>query len=257
MLYTVPPVILWLSQLAHLDRYDLSSLRYVFSGAAPLPIEVAQTFTRRTGVLLNEGYGLTESSPMLISNPLDAVRPGSIGTLVSDTEARVVDVETGGRELPDGEAGELLVRGPQVMLGYWRNDEATAECLDDGWLSTGDLVRRAADGYFTIVDRKKEMIKYRGYQVAPAELEAVLHEHPDVADCAVIGKPDAESGETPKAVVVKTSGSELEADELIEFVATRVAPYKKVREVEFVEVVPKSASGKILRRLLKEREKTE
>ncbi|MBI3089189.1 MAG: acyl--CoA ligase [Candidatus Tectomicrobia bacterium] len=250
LLFTVPPVILLLSQLPELERHDLSSLRYVFCGAAPLPVEVAQTFSRRTGLLLSEGYGMTETSPMLIANPLGRVKLGSIGTLVSDTEHRIVDAAHGERELGDDEAGELLVRGPQVMLGYWRNRQATAACLRHGWLATGDPVRRDAEGYFSAVERKKEMIKYKGYQVAPAELEAALLEHPEVLDCAVVRLPDAEAGEVPKAFVVRRPGSALDAATLMGFVAARVAAYKRVRAVEFIDAIPKSPSGKILRRLL-------
>jgi long-chain acyl-CoA synthetase len=198
------------------------------------------------------GYGLTETSPTTHVHPDEAPRPGTCGTPISDTEQRIVDAETG-RDLPPGEAGELLIKGPQVMRGFWGHPEATAEVLREGWLHTGDIGFVDPDGYLTVVDRKKDMIKYKAYPVAPFELEEVLMQHPAVADCAVVGAPGPDGFEVPKAYVVLRPGARGDADELMAFVADRVAPYKKVRQVEFVREIPRSPSGKILRRLLKER----
>ena len=198
-----------------------------------------------------------DSGPDPLTNtvPIDAPKDNSVGPAVPDTEEKVVDMSTGD-EMPAGEIGELLIRGPQVMQGYWKNPDATAETiLDDGWLRSGDLCYMDKDGYVFIVDRIKEMIKYKGYQVAPAELEGVVMEHPAVLDAAVIPKRDFEAGEVPKAFVVLQEGQEATAEDIMAFVAERVAPYKKLRELEFAESIPKSAAGKILRRELIEQER--
>jgi long-chain acyl-CoA synthetase len=255
LFYAVPPVLLAMTQYPDLEKYDLRSVRYILSGAAPLPPEVGRRVQQRTGIPVLQGYGLTEASPLTHLNPVDRpedVRLESVGLRISDEEEKIVDLATG-KECAPGEVGELLVRGPHVMRGYWKAPEETAEALRDGWLHTGDIARRDADGYVYIVDRKKEMIKYKGFGVAPAELEAVLHEHPAVADCAVVGKPDPEAGEIPKAFVVLKPGTSASADEILRFVESKVAGYKKIRAVEFVDAIPKNPSGKILRRLLKER----
>jgi acyl-CoA synthetase (AMP-forming)/AMP-acid ligase II len=187
---------------------------------------------------------------------LESARPGSVGPAVPDTEEKVVDLETGAKEVAPGEVGELLVRGPQVMKGYFNNPQATAETItEDGWLRTGDIVRMDPDGYVWILDRKKELIKYKGFQVPPAELEGLLLEHPAVADVAVIGKADVEAGEVPKAFVVRKKGAQVSADDLMAFVAGKVASFKQVRDVEFVDAIPKNPSGKILRRVLIEQER--
>ena len=256
MLYTVPPVILGVAQVPGIGSHDLSSLRLCLSGAAPLSEELQSRFERLTGVSTAQGYGLTETSPVtnLDFSELDRRRPGSIGPAVSDTDEKIVDPENAGKELPPGEVGELLIRGPQVMKGYWRNPEATAETIRDGWLYSGDMARIDSEGYVYIVDRKKELIKYKGFQVAPAEMEALLLEHPNIADAAVVGKPDEEAGELPKAYVVAKSSS-LTAEDVMTFVAERVAGFKKIREVEFTDEIPKSPSGKILRRVLADMEK--
>ena len=205
-----------------------------------------------------QAYGMTETSPYTnidFAEPSRA-RPGSVGPSAADTEQKIVDVETGAVELPVGEDGELLMRGPQIMKGYFDDPQATAETLtEDGWLHTGDIARMDSDGYLWIVDRKKELIKYKGFQVPPAELEGLLLEHDGVADCAVIGKSDDESGEIPKAFVVRRDGASVDGAELMRFVAERVATFKQVREVEFVESIPKNPSGKILRRVLIEQER--
>ena len=183
-------------------------------------------------------------------------RPGSVGPATSDTEEKVVDLESGASEVPLGQTGELMVRGPQVMKGYLNNAQATAESLtEDRWLHTGDIVRMDQDGYVWIVDRKKELIKYKGFQVPPAELEGILLEHPGIADAAVIGKQDLESGEIPKAFVVRGPGTELSDEDVMGFVADKVATFKHIREVEFVDAIPKNPSGKILRRVLIEQER--
>ena len=201
---------------------------------------------------------MTEASPVTHADFMEPhlIKPGSIGPAMPDTETRVVDVETGKTELPPNEIGELVVRGPQVMKGYYNNEAATAETLtEDGWLHTGDIVRMDEDDYVWVLDRKKELIKYKGFQVPPAELEGVLLEHPGISDAAVIGKEDLESGEIPKAFVVTSPGVELSADDVMSFVAEKVATFKHVREVEFTDAIPKNPSGKILRRTLIERER--
>lgn len=258
-LFVVPPALLALANLGDQLGADLSSVRYVMSGAAPLPIDVARRVSEKYEVEVVQGYGMTEAAPVTHISTLGEDKPGTVGPPVADTRQKVVDLATG-EELPVGETGELLVQGPQVMAGYFNRPDATAETLledaDGVWLRTGDIVTVDDEGYVTIRDRAKEMIKYKGYQIAPAELEAVLVEHPDIADAAVIPK-DSGNGtdEIPKAFVVLREGGELSADDVMAFVDERVAPYKKVREVEFIEAVPKNPSGKILRRELKEKER--
>jgi acyl-CoA synthetase (AMP-forming)/AMP-acid ligase II len=251
--YLVPPIILALAKHPIVDNYDLSSLKLIMSGAAPLGADLAGAAGARIGCHVMQGYGLTETSPVTHVVPEDPARnkPGSIGPPLPNTECRVVDLGTGG-DAPPGELGEVWIRGPQVMKGYLNNDEATRATIDDeGWLHTGDIGYADEDGYFVLVDRVKELIKYKGMQVAPAELEALIITHPNVADVAVIGVSDEEAGEVPKAFVV--ASGELDTEELKMWVAEKVAPHKKVRAVEVVDEIPKSASGKILRRLLKDR----
>ncbi|HLB29667.1 MAG TPA: AMP-binding protein [Dehalococcoidia bacterium] len=254
-LFVAPPAMLAMANLPDPSRFDTSSLNFILSGAAPMAPEVAQRVSAMFGCTVLQGYGLTETSPTTNVNPLRRIKPASVGPPISDTEEKVVHLETG-EELPPGEVGELLIRGPQVMRGYWRQPEATAECMtEDGWLRSGDIASMDEEGYVYIHDRKKEMIKYKGYQVAPAELEALLLEHPQVRDAAVIPKRDAAAGEIPKAFVVLADGAAASPEELMAFVAERVAPYKKLRQVEFVDAIPKSLSGKILRRELIEKER--
>jgi acyl-CoA synthetase (AMP-forming)/AMP-acid ligase II len=253
--FVVPPLVLALAKHPAVDGYDLSSLRGMMSGAAPLDAALETACVRRVGCRLIQGYGLTEASPVTHANPDDPgkIKPGTVGPLLPGTECRIVDAATGA-DLDVAKDGELLIRGPQVMRGYLNNPEATAATLDaGGWLHTGDIGHVDADGYFTIVDRLKELIKYKGFQVAPAELEALLCTHPAVADAAVIPIPDDECGEVPKAFVVLKGETSPAA--LIAYVAEHVAPYKKVRVIELIDAIPKSPSGKILRRLLKERER--
>ncbi len=255
LFYGVPPALLAIAHHENLGDYDLSSLRYIMSGAAPLPAEVRRVVQEKTGVLTFMGYGLTEASPLTHMNPpVEAlIQEESVGPPVSDQQQKIVDVETGTRELPVGEAGELVIKGPQVMKGYWNAPEATAETLRDGWLHTGDIGRVDEEGYVYLMDRKKEMIKYKGFAVAPAELEACLHQHPDVADAAVVPREDAEAGEIPVAFVVPREGVRIDKDALMEFVNGKIAGYKHIRAIAFIDAIPKSGSGKILRRLLKEK----
>jgi long-chain acyl-CoA synthetase len=242
-----------------LGKFDLTSIRVCISGASPLPPQVQKRFMEITGGFLAEGYGLTEASPVTHCNPVDktmrTVRVGSIGLPLPDTDARIVDAETGEKTLEPGETGELAVKGPQVMRGYWRNPEETALVLRGGWLLTGDLARMDRDGYFYITDRKKDLIKYKDYSVYPRELEDVLYEHPAVKLCAVVGKPSTAVGEVPKAFIVLKKGEKATAEEIMAFVKEKVAPYKVVREVEIRHELPISGAGKVLRRALQEEEK--
>jgi acyl-CoA synthetase (AMP-forming)/AMP-acid ligase II len=252
--YLVPPIVLALAKHPMVDKYDLSALQVVVSGAAPLDAGLQGAAASRVDCMVAQGWGLTETSPVLTTSvgaPLGP-RPGAVGVLLPNTELRVVDPATGA-DVGRGETGELLARGPQVMKGYLNAPQATADMLDpDGWLHTGDLGRVDDDGYVYVVDRVKELIKYKGMQVAPAELEAVLLGHPAIADAAVVRYPDEEAGEVPKAFVV--AKTPLPAEEVIDYVAERVAPHKRVRRVEFIDEIPKALSGKILRRVLMERE---
>ncbi|MGD9734589.1 MAG: AMP-binding protein [Solirubrobacterales bacterium] len=250
--FVVPPIALALAKHPAVEDADLSSLRFLMSGAAPLGPELVEAVEARLGCLVAQGYGLTETSPVTHTVPIDPERNriGTVGPPLRGTECRLVDPESG-EQVGPGERGELWIRGPQVMRGYLNNEEATAATIDaEGWLHTGDIGIADEEGYCTIVDRLKELIKYKGYQVPPAELEALLLTHPAVADAAVVGVPDEEAGELPKAFVVVAPGAELDHEELIEWVGARVAPQKRIRLVEEIEAVPKSASGKILRREL-------
>jgi len=241
------------------SKYNLSSVRFCISGSAPLPPEVQKKWMDATGGVLVEGYGLTESSPVTHCNPLDktlkTVKIGSIGLPWPDTDAKIMDIETGEKELGVGETGELVVKGPQVMLGYWKMPEESAAVLRDGWLYTGDIGKMDEDGYFYITDRKKDLIKYKGYSVYPREIEDVLYEHPAVKLCAVVGKPDAVSGEIPKAFVVLKEGATASEEEIKKFVNEKVAPYKAIRELEFRKELPMTLVGKVLRRVLQEEER--
>jgi len=251
-LWTVPPIVLALAKHPIVADYDLTSVRAVLSGAAPLGAELAAEAEGRVGVPVVQGYGMTELSPLSHAPLWHDPRPGTVGLLVANCEARVVEPETGD-DLGVGEDGELWIRGPNVMKGYLNNPGATAATIDDdGWLHTGDIGHIDDDGYWFIVDRVKELIKVKGFQVPPAELEALLITHPAVADVAVIGVPDEEAGERPKAFVVLTPGVDASASEIEEFVAEHVAHYKRLSEVVFVDAIPKSPSGKILRRLLRD-----
>ena len=253
--HVVPPIAVLLAKHPRVDTYDLSSVKWLFSGAAPFGPELTQAIRTRLNVAVRQGYGMTETSPVAYYTPPDAQQDGTVGVLAPNTECRIVDPETG-QDLGHDECGEVWLRGPQIMRGYLNNPAATMATLDsERWLRTGDVGRVDREGYLTIVDRLKELIKVKGYQVAPAELESLLLQHPQIADAAVIPVADDEAGEVPKAVVVPRGP--LTADEVIAFVHPRVAHYKRVRVVEFIDQIPKSPSGKILRRVLVARERSQ
>ncbi|MDT4896089.1 MAG: hypothetical protein QOH25_1166 [Acidobacteriota bacterium] len=253
--HLVPPIILALAKQPIIEKYDLSNLELIMSGAAPLGESLTASCCERLHCVIKQGYGMTESSPvthMCSENPAE-IKNGSIGQCIPNTECKIVSLETGD-ELESGQEGELYVRGPQVMKGYLNRPEATVQTVDaEGWLHTGDIGYADEEGHFFVVDRAKELIKYKGFQVAPAELEAILLTHPMIADAAVIPFPDEEAGEVPKAFVVLKGVAS--AEEIKSFVSERVAPYKKIRRIEFIEQIPKSPSGKILRRVLVQRER--
>jgi acyl-CoA synthetase (AMP-forming)/AMP-acid ligase II len=253
--HLVPPIVLALSKNPVVDNYKFPKLKTIFSGAAPLDENLTRACMERLDCDIRQGYGMTETSPVTHSTPADPalVKFGSVGVPAPNTECKVIDLTTG-EPLPANKEGEVCVRGPQIMKGYLNRPEATAATVDaDGWLHTGDIGYADSDGHFCIVDRAKELIKYKGFQVPPAELEALLLTHACVADAAVIPCPDEEAGEVPKAYVVLKG--ETTAEELMEFVAARVATYKKIRLLEFIDKIPKSPSGKILRRVLVQAER--
>ncbi|MFF0160046.1 4-coumarate--CoA ligase family protein [Streptomyces sp. NPDC005263] len=274
-LYVAPPIVLALAKHPLVARYDLSSLTYIVSAAAPLDARLAAACSQRLGLPpVGQAYGMTELSPGTHAVPLNAVReapPGTVGKLIPGTEMRIVSLDgtdngpdngpdgdpanDPGNDLGVGESGEILIRGPQVMKGYLGRPDATAAMIDaDGWLHTGDVGHVDADGWLFVVDRVKELIKYKGFQVAPAELEALLLTHPGIADAAVIGVPNEDGNEVPHAYVVRRpTATDLSEGEVMMYVAERVAPYKRVRQVTFIDEVPRAASGKILRRRLRER----
>jgi long-chain acyl-CoA synthetase len=256
LLYAVPQVLAMLSEWPQLNAYDLHTVRFTQCGAAPVPPTLAHRFQERTHISVMTSYGLTEASPGTHSNPVydpRLIKVETIGLPIHDTQQKIVDLETGQVELDVGQEGELIVQGPQVMQGYWKAPEATAETLRDGWLYTGDIGWRDEAGYVTITDRKKEMIKVKGFSVAPAQIEALLLEHPAVADVAVIARKNEESGEVPKAFVVLRAGYEqVSVAELMAWANGKLATFKNVREIEFIEAIPRNPSGKILRRVLKE-----
>ena len=240
-----------------LTEYGFHRVRTFNSGGAPLPVNLKHSFEEKTGRPLFEGYGLSEASPVTHFNPpfTGEAREGSIGVPIPSTDARIVDAETGTREMPVGEPGELVIRGPQVMKGYWNMSEETAEVLRDGWLHTGDVARMDEDGYFYIVDRKKDMISAGGYNVYPREIEEVLYEHDGVSEAVAIGVEDEYRGETVKAFVVRKSGSGATEEEILAFCKERLAPYKAPKTVEFRDELPKSTVGKLLRRVLADEER--
>jgi acyl-CoA synthetase (AMP-forming)/AMP-acid ligase II len=251
--FAVPPIILGLAKHPIVDQYDMSSVRQIFSGAAPLGAELAAEAGARLGCEVVQGFGMTELSPVSHCTVEGDFRPGTSGVTVSNTESRVVDPVTG-EDQGVGDRGELWVRGPQVMKGYLNNAEATAATVDaDGWLHTGDVAIIDEFGHMTIVDRLKELIKFKGFQVAPAELEALIITHPKVADVAVIGIPDDEAGEIPKAFITPVEGETVTLEEIQELVGAHLVSYKQVRQIEVIEAIPKSAAGKILRKELRAR----
>ncbi|MDA9207914.1 AMP-binding protein [Octadecabacter sp.] len=250
-MWIVPPVALALAKHPIIDNYDLTSVDQIFSGAAPMGKELSDAVSARLNCEMLQAFGMTELAPATHITPLDAPRSGASGLALPNTQCRIVDTETG-TDVPPGERGELWIKGPQVMLGYLNNEAATAETItSDGWLKTGDIAIIDSDGYMFIVDRLKELIKFKGFQVAPAELEATLVSHEQITDAAVIGQPDPEAGEVPIAFVIAADPAPSE-DDILAFVAERLAQYKQLHKVTFVDAIPKSASGKILRRLLRD-----
>ena len=255
VLSLVPPIIIALAKHPIVDNYDVSSVRTIGSGAAPLGEELEQACAARLGCEIYQGFGLTEvAGASHVNSALTGViKPGSVGPVIPNTESKIIDIETGA-ELGANEKGEILVRGPHVMVGYLNNPKATANAIDsEGWFRTGDVGYVDEEGIFYIADRVKELIKYKAYQVAPAELEALLLSHTSIADAAVIPSPNEEAGEVPKAFVVLKEA--LTPQEIMDWVAEQVAPYKRIRLLDIVDEIPKSASGKILRRILVERER--
>jgi len=256
MMPVVPPAINALCQAAESGIFPKNhKVRWIKCGAAPLAPELARRLTSLTGISVVQGYGMTEASPVThvgYTAPPEMNRPASIGQPLALTECRIVDLE--GNEVVPGEPGELVMRGPQIMLGYWKEPQATAAVLRNGWYFSGDIVRCDVDGFFYVLDRSKEMIKYKGFPVAPAEVESLLLEHPAVRDCGVVAKPDLDAGEIPCAFVVLREGfvpSDILGKELRDFVADRLSRHKQPREVHFVDIVPRTPSGKILRRELR------
>jgi len=251
----VPTMYQAINMVEGVDKFNLSSVKYCISGAAPLPLEVMKRFKALTGAKLVEGYGLTEASPVTHANPLEGViKEGSIGIPFPDTDSKIIDLETG-EDLPVGQVGELCVKGPQVMKGYWNMQEETREVLtEDGWLKTGDIARMDEDGYFFIVDRKKDMIIAGGYNIYPRDIDEVLFTHPKVRDAVAVGVPDPYRGETVKAFVVLKPGETATEEEIIDYCRERLAKYKVPTLVEFRDELPKSMVGKILRKVLREEE---
>ncbi len=249
----VPTIYVALVNHPQIKSFELHSIRYCITGSAPMPLEVLKTFESLTGGTIIEGYGLSETSPVTHANPLTGARKtGSIGIPLPDTEAKIMDLEFGERELGPGEAGELAVRGPQVMKGYWKNPEETQKVVKDGWLFTGDIAEMDAEGYVTIIDRKKDCILAGGYNVYPREIDEVLYEHPKVLDAVSVGVPDPYRGETVKAFIVVKPGETLTEEEMIQFCKSRLAVYKVPKQVEFRDSLPKTIVGKVLRRQLRE-----
>jgi long-chain acyl-CoA synthetase len=258
MMPAVPPALNELCQAAEAGQFPKHHrLRWIKSGAAPLAPELARRFTDLTGVLVCQGYGMTEASPVTHVGYLEPelYKPESIGQPLAQTDCRVVNAsDENESDAPRGEPGELVMRGPQFMMGYWKDPQATAAVLRDGWFWSGDIVKRDADDFYYVVDRRKEMIKYKGFPVAPAEVEALLLEHPAVRDCGVVGRADAAAGEIPVAFIVLREGSvasEQLKDDLCGFVAERLTSYKQPRQIHFVDALPRTPSGKILRRELR------
>ena len=249
---------LYVAVISHPDvkKYDLSSIKFCLSGGAPLPVEVQQNFEAITGATLVEGYGLTESSPVTHCNPISGMRiTGSIGLPIPNTDIKIVDIETGTQELPRGEIGELCIKGPQVMKGYWNMPEETAKSLRDGWLHTGDVAYIDEKGFTYIVERKKDIVISLGYNVYPREVEEVLYEHPKVKEAAVIGVADRSRGEVIKAFVVLKEGVSARKEEILKYCRQHLAQYKVPKQLEFRAELPKSTVGKVLRRVLLEEEK--
>jgi long-chain acyl-CoA synthetase len=251
----VPTMYIGIINHPRVKEYNISSIKVCSSGSAPLPVEALRRFEELTGGKISEGYGLTEASPVTHANPFSGKRKvGSIGLPRPDTDAKVVDLETGEKDLPPGEEGELCIRGPQVMKGYWNRPEETAKTLRNGWLYTGDIAKMDEEGYFYIVDRKKDMIICGGFNVYPREVEEALYLNPKILEAAVLGVPDPYRGETVKAFVVLKPGEKPTAEEIIEFCRQNLARFKVPAQVEFRKELPKSHVGKVLRKVLREEE---
>ena len=249
----VPALFVAINNYPGIDRLDLTSIKGCFSGSAPLPVEVLERFEKLTGGKITEGFGLTETSPVTHANPLHGLRkPGTVGVPISNTDARIVDLETGQQELGPNQEGELCIKGPQVMAGYWNRPDETAKILHDGWLYTGDLATVDEDGYFTIVGRKKDMIVVSGFNVYPDEVDEVLYAHPAVLEAATIGVPDAQRGESVKSFVALRPGHTITEEQLRAYCKEQLAPYKVPRQIEFLPELPKSSMMKVLRRELRE-----
>ncbi|MGC8491020.1 MAG: long-chain-fatty-acid--CoA ligase [Syntrophobacteraceae bacterium] len=245
---------IYIALLAHpkVDSFDLTSIRVCVTGAAPMPVDLLRKFESKTGSRIVEGYGLSEASPVTHANPIEGTRkPGSVGIALPSTDCRIVDPQTGATDMPMGEVGELIVRGPQVMAGYWKRERETGEAIRDGWLYTGDLATMDSEGYVFIVDRKKDLVISGGYNVYPREIEEVLYEHPKVLDAAAIGVPHAQKGEAVKVYVVAKQGQSLDRDEILAWCKEKLAAYKVPKEVEITEALPKTIVGKVLRRELR------
>jgi long-chain acyl-CoA synthetase len=248
----VPTMYIGMLNSPNIEKTDMTSIKGCFSGSAPLPVEVIRDFEAKTGAIIVEGFGMTESTPVTHVNPFGGQRKvGSIGVPVSDTRCRIVDLNDGETDMPVGETGELLVKGPQVMKGYWNNPEATAETLTDGWLHTGDIARMDEDGYFYIVDRKKDMIISGGFNVYPRDIEEVFFENPKVQEATVIGIPHPSRGEQVKVFVVLKEGQSATPEEMIAFCKGKLATYKLPTEVEFINELPKTNVGKVLKKDLR------
>jgi long-chain acyl-CoA synthetase len=251
----VPTMYIGMLSLPQINQTDLTCIKGCFSGSAPLPLEVIRDFEGKTGAVIVEGFGMTESSPVTHINPFGGQRKvGSIGIPIPDTEARIVDLNDPTKEMPVGETGELVVRGPQVMQGYWQREDATAETLVEGWLHTGDIAMMDEEGYFFIVDRKKDMIISGGYNVYPRDIEEVLFEHPKVAEATAIGVPHPKRGEQVKVFVVLKPDETATPEEIIAFCKGKLATYKLPTEVEFIGELPKTNVGKVLKKDLRAEE---
>ena len=251
----VPTMYMAIMNHPQVHKYNVSSIRVCSAGSAPMPIEAQKHFEELTGAKISEGYGLTEASPVTHANPFLGKRKiGSIGLPRPDVDSKIVDLDTGEKDLPPGEKGELCIRGPQVMLGYWNRPEETRKALRNGWLYTGDIARMDEEGYFYIVDRKKDMIICSGYNVYPREIEEVLYQHPKIQEACILGVPDPYRGETVKAFVVLKENQQATAEEIIEYCQKNMAKYKVPTSVEFRQELPKSHVGKVLRKILREEE---
>nr|WP_287412334.1 long-chain fatty acid--CoA ligase [Pseudodesulfovibrio sp.] len=250
-----PSLYISLLQQKDIDKYDLKSIEVCVSGSAPMPVEYMEQFKKRSGTSITEGYGLTEASPVTHFNPLEGIsKVGSIGLPFPDTDAKIVDMDVGGEPLPPGKRGELVVRGPQIMKGYYNRPDATADVLRNGWLYTGDIATMDEEGYFYIVDRKKDLIISGGYNIYPREIDEVLHSHPMIKEAVSVGIPHETRGEIVKAYVITQPGEELSRNDVIAYCREKLANYKVPRKVEFRKDLPKTMVGKVLRRALRDEE---